>query len=413
MNVLFSFLLARSTKNPSSIATTAHFNSQFPHLPFKRKTYFHILKSTKQIKKEKEKENEKRTQKQTNNTHHYFSLKMINFEDGFDARAYLSKLKTPNEESEAVAKINELSDLSTALSTEIDRRVGAHYEELVGQATALRDAAAMIREISKSIAQLQQALKQVKLEMLAPYERIKEKTQQLQSLHESAETIRTVLRFLQLFKTLKESAGDLSELKLGGDIPNLTRAAATHSEISTLMKDNQPLRGIPLVEGSREYIRRVGEALVSGADHVMTQGLETLNQADIANALQAYRCIGKLDEGAWDAASAVVDKATVAVGNALSSPGGEIGLWQRVNSVVEALIKASSQGWALGIALVKTRDTKTGDTLSKLTVRFKDELPINVIWRSLAKMTADKFALASRCIYNYTFIILFLFYFYL
>lgn len=324
---------------------------------------------------------------------------MINFEEGFDARAYLSKLRTPSEESEAVAKINELSDLSTALSTEIDRRVGAHYEELVGQATALRDAAAMIREISKSIAQLQQALKQVKLEMLAPYERIKEKTQQLQSLHESAETVRTVLRFLQLYKTLKESAGDLSELKLGGDIPNLTRAAATHSELSALMKDSQPLRGIPLVEGSREYIRRVGEALVSGADHVMTQGLETLNQADIANALQAYRYIGKLDDGVWDATSSVVDKASTSVGNALVRGGGnDMGLWQRVTLVVEALIKASSQGWALGAALVKTRDTATGEPLNKVTAKFREELPINVIWRSLSKMTADKFALASRCI---------------
>eukprot|EP00727_Mastigamoeba_balamuthi_P001142 m51a1_g11024 Conserved oligomeric Golgi complex subunit 5 (793) ;mRNA; r:410154-412793 len=317
-----------------------------------------------------------------------------------DARAVLAALPrgSPLEQS-----LERLSAAVNDLNFEIDRRVAEHYEELLGQASALRDAAAAIREISEGAAALHAALARVRNELLGPYERIKTRTVQLQSLHDGAEMLRKVLKFAHLLRRLKDGMG----------VNDLAKSAATHSEIMELLRDSE-LRGVEAVEAAREGLARDGESLLQAAERTLARGLEAQNQADVSTALTAYRHLNRLDDGTHAALAAALDRFTSVVTSATASAAsdfkqaaaGAVGssatqaqaqaqssleaaaraaLWPRLAQIGEAAWVACGQAWTLGSVMASVREDAS-----------QRDAPVRAFWKSASRAIGEKLCAAAR-----------------
>ena len=217
-------------------------------------------------------------------------MKTQDFAAGFDAVAYLAASKlTLRSAAEAAATMRELELLNSQLSVEIDRRITDHYADLLGQASALRQTAAAIREIAKRATELKAELLKVRNEMLAPYERIRDRTEQLQQLHDSSEVVRCVCSYSQLLKTLREAS----------DSNDIVRAAGALSELTSLLANPRSaalLSGVSMVDDSRGYVDSSTARLRNAASDRMRTGLAQLNQAEIATALLSFHALNALLE---------------------------------------------------------------------------------------------------------------------
>lgn len=323
------------------------------------------------------------------------------FAGGFDAGAYLAGAGLTLETAAAAgAALAALETLDAQLSAEIDRRVADHYTDLLGQAGALRQTAAAVRAIAEQAAALRAALLRVRAEMLAPYERIRARTEQLQQLHDSAEVVRSVRAYAQHLRALREAA----------DAGDTVRAAAALRALAALRASPAAaprLAGVRLVADTRAYVDAAAARLRAAAADRMRAGLAQLNQAEIATALLAFHALGTLDADAAAALADTTDAAAAGIHSALyggsptttttttaaasSSNQGQVqgqqgtDAWRRVAGALDVLGRACGQAAALTKAFAAVKDPAAGDALAAHTAAFRERSPLAVLWARLTQ----------------------------
>lgn len=319
------------------------------------------------------------------------------FTGGFDAVAYLADAGlTLQTAAAAGAALHALETLNSQLSVEIDRRVADHYTDLLGQASALRETAAAVREIAAQAAALRAALLRVRAAMLAPYERIRGRTEQLQQLHDSAEVVRSVLAYAQHVRALRAASDAGDTVRAADALRALTALHASPAAAPHLAR-------VRLVADTRAYVDAAAARLRAAAADRMRAGLAQLNQAEIATALLAFDALGTLDAGTAAALAETIDTAAAGIHNALcgpssststtsstsnsssSSSGGGGDAWRRVAGALDVLGRACGQAWALTTAFTAVKDPASGEALGARTVQFRERSPLVVLWARLTQ----------------------------
>ena len=179
----------------------------------------------------------------------------------------------------------------------------------------------------------------VKTELKDPYLQIKEKTQELERIQNAAEILRKVLRFCfvcgKLHKHLgSNSTPNSSSLPITPNNNNnnnnnsisinihtsreLPKAASCLYELEQIQK-NFDLSGIEIVEREMEWILKIGQEIQQKAEQMLVSGLETQNQSEVANSLQIFYNLKRLNETITQTLRVIQEKALSSIREVLES----------------------------------------------------------------------------------------------
>ncbi|XP_023320324.1 conserved oligomeric Golgi complex subunit 5-like [Eurytemora carolleeae] len=184
-------------------------------------------------------------------------------------------------------EVNKLSIALSDLDSTIQSHVSLHYNDLLSRAVSNSQLEQSLAAMATHIGSLELSSERLRSRVAEPYGKIKQGTQSLERLQNTADILRRVIRILQLSKRLSVQLAGTGDL-------DLAKAASGLAELGELVEGD--LSGIEVVEGEvrrmwawRTDVERQGETL-------LTRGMETANQSHLGTGLQVFYNLGTLPE---------------------------------------------------------------------------------------------------------------------
>ncbi|KAJ3067973.1 Conserved oligomeric Golgi complex subunit, partial [Quaeritorhiza haematococci] len=258
--------------------------------------------------------------------------------DDFDPTDYANLvIRGGPEQQEQQAAFHGL-DISTALAKltfsidhlnkQMYQQVATNYEDLLKQVTSVHQLDPVLEKVKQNVQSLNSSLDRIRAKIKTPYERIQQRTLQLERIQSASDVLRRVIRFLQLSRRLEAQIQDGER--------GLAKAALCINEIESILKESD-LSGIAVVDSELPIIQRSKAQIVSEAEGVLERGLVSQTQSDIAAALQVFYNLGSMAQKV----QAVVDRILAdSVGKAVQHAFNV----QSINREVKESAPAASSG---------------------------------------------------------------------
>jgi len=195
-------------------------------------------------------------------------------EEEFDVARFTSSVIASGTVSSSLEKIN--SGMQR-LDKELYSQVVGHHEDLIKQVSNIKDLESILKVISKGVDGIQGSINKIKLDITEPYLLVKTRTIQLDRMQNASELLRRILRFLFVSSKLRRHMGSASR--------ELPKAAQCLFELETIRKESD-LSGIEIIDNETRWIVKASEEVMTTASRMLTQGLDSLNQTEMATALQ-------------------------------------------------------------------------------------------------------------------------------
>ncbi|XP_065197441.1 conserved oligomeric Golgi complex subunit 5-like [Sycon ciliatum] len=297
-------------------------------------------------------------------------------EDEFDVQRYSNTII----ESEQVAQtLQHIASSVALLDRDLNQQVVSHHEDLLSQATGIEKLEGVLHMVQTRIESLQAGVQRIRSKIAEPHSKIISRTTQLSRLQTVCELLRRLIRVLSLRKKLRA--------QLKGGVRELTKAAQSLSELDYLSQ-GVDLSGIEVLESDWAWVAQARNSVISHAETMLAQGLESQNSSSIGTALQVFQHLNILHRNVksmlqstldqlQDAvrtllnpstlASSVsaIDSASRSAGSSRSSSLPSVGssaawrasLWTRLDRVMDKFYQACSQVFLLYKVLTKRRDS--------------------------------------------------------
>ena len=296
--------------------------------------------------------------------------------DSFDVETHATEILKKGNINEEVAK---LSSSLASLDTLIEQHVTSHYSDLLSRAVASSELEQSLGVMSTHINSLLMSSERLTTRLRDPYEKIRAGTKSLSRLQETTDILRRVIRILQLSKKLAGYMGHQGE----GD---LTKAASHLYEVAGLLAED--VAGVEVVEGEARKVRQWRLEVERQAEGLMTRGMSTGNQTQLATGLQVFYNLGTLPavldtfladlhgklRAHWTESldiKRMTESSASSSGSSVTGPGKVSGpvagntaafrssLWTNIDNAVEAVHSHMVQLWLLQRLLSKKVDPVT------------------------------------------------------
>ncbi|CAB3988381.1 Conserved oligomeric Golgi complex subunit 5 [Paramuricea clavata] len=205
-------------------------------------------------------------------------------EKDFDAKGYANNVIQSRAIGECLEK---LADGVRLLDKELHSQVVTRHEDLLQQATGIETLEGVLQMMTSRITSLQLSIERIHQQISDPYEKIRTRTSQLRRLQTTCDLLRRVIRISYLTKRL--------ESQLKGGVKETTKAAQSLNELGYLM-EGVDLSGIEVLDKDIDWIKNARKEVTSQAQNMLTQGMETQNQTQVATALQVFHNLGSLQQ---------------------------------------------------------------------------------------------------------------------
>lgn len=172
---------------------------------------------------------------------------------------------------------------------------------------------------------------------------------------------------------------------------------ANLSCLCVLLGQEVDLSGINILESDSEFLKTTAQRVQFHADTILRQGLESLNQADVGNALQVYFNLDELSpavsslmargiSGIEHKAKQALDLRHALTGAAGGNSGGwqEI-FWTRVRDLTAEMEKSVVSTWHLQQVLRKKKDPISHVLLLDVVVNDSQETVLSDYWGRMVK----------------------------
>ena len=332
--------------------------------------------------------------------------------DDFDAVTYASESLTARTAKTVLPK---LDTAIKSLDAATRHTVTSHYDELLQQLGGIDESEMVLEIVRDGVHNLQRSMGKVRVEIVEPHTVVEAKTEQLENLTRTVETLHRVIRTLKLTGRLKDSlgasggdeiaeggavshsatAGDLAKAaKMLADAADLEREGANagnQSPGSVRAQEGSALAGIDVVDRDARWLERAGKDVRSRATQALNAGMDATSQAEVGAALQVFHNLGELDQatdsviarlandavdvfrealdprelaramGGGVSASERAGGVGVGGGRGIWPPAGQEhrwaeALWQRLGAACERAKAAGMGAWHLQRVLAKKRD---------------------------------------------------------
>ncbi|XP_022783449.1 conserved oligomeric Golgi complex subunit 5-like isoform X1 [Stylophora pistillata] len=330
-------------------------------------------------------------------------------EDNFDDRTYANNIIQSRAISESLAR---LADGINLLDKELHAQVVEHHEDLLQQATGIETLEGVLQMMQTRINSLKASVERIQQHVVEPYFKIQSRTAQLRRLQEACDILRRVIRVLYLTKRLQS--------QLQGGTREITKAAQSLSELDYLVQ-GADLSGIQVIENDLKVAAKARVEVENQAQRMLSQGMTTQNQTQVATALQVFYNLGslvskvnevvdKVRENLINSVKEALDPNTLSqmqpnagTGGpgraAMPTPGNTAAwratLWTRLEQLMDSIYSACGQVHHLQKVLAKKRDPVTH-------VCFVEELLkdgkscTTSFWNSVTLILTEEFAQAAQ-----------------
>eukprot|EP01114_Cavostelium_apophysatum_P021150 TRINITY_DN7293_c0_g1_i1.p1 TRINITY_DN7293_c0_g1~~TRINITY_DN7293_c0_g1_i1.p1 ORF type:complete len:805 (-),score=214.23 TRINITY_DN7293_c0_g1_i1:12-2381(-) len=310
----------------------------------------------------------------------------------FDSTKYIS---TTIKSSSIDDSISQLSDGLSIIDKELNLQVASHHEELLSQVTNIRDLESMLEVVRSSVDSLQLSVDKIAKDISEPSSLIKARTTQLSRLQACCELLRKVIRFLYLSRKLQGH--------IQGGSRELAKAAQCVLELENI-RSEADLGGINVIDAETRWIVKAGNDVANSSSKMLSQGLETLNQAEVAASMQVFYNLGTLKSKVTQTITALGEKASQSIRTALNpttiteeSPvKAKAILWTRVEKMMDILHVCCVQVWHLQRVLSKIRDPVTHVCLIDEIVKPGEMNIIQSFWNDLTMKLREQFDVTSK-----------------
>ena len=184
--------------------------------------------------------------------------------------------------------VNNLTEAEKSLDEQLEDHVSSHYNDLLSQATSVERLETHLSSVSGQSENLATSLSRLTSKIDEPYESMKTQTVTLLRLQKTCDILRKIIRILQLSKKL--------QVQLKGDASEITKAAASLSELMELWQPEDELNGIELIEQDQRTILHAKNEVERSADSMLWAGMESKSQNQIGIALQVFFNLNMLPE---------------------------------------------------------------------------------------------------------------------
>lgn len=205
-------------------------------------------------------------------------------DNDFDPKGYANNVIQSRAIGECLEK---LADGVRLLDKELHSQVVTRHEDLLQQATGIETLEGVLQMMQSRITSLQLSIERIHRQITEPYEKIKTRTSQLRRLQTTCDLLRRVIRISYLTKRL--------ESQLKGGTKETTKAAQSLNELGYLM-EGVDLSGIEVLDKDIDWITNARKEVTSQAQNMLTQGMSTQNQTQVATALQVFHNLSSLRE---------------------------------------------------------------------------------------------------------------------
>ncbi|KAL3695831.1 hypothetical protein R1sor_009907 [Riccia sorocarpa] len=343
--------------------------------------------------------------------------------DDFNAAQFASEALGSESASAASEKLEEGIRL---LEKQLRNEVFFRHDQLLQQLSTLKETESVLAVVRAGVEGLQGSVQRVRSEIAEPYKQIKLKSRQLNSLHDTVELLRSVIKALKRLKQLKELMDSVNAKA------DLAKAAELFNEIETLRKEAD-LSGVEVIEEEVPWLMEVGNRIRTEAMNSLEAGMEALNQAEVGSVLQVYFNMGELKSTVEILINKYKSQAIKSVSTALDmkaisstmgggGPGGvqrsgtpqlgatsraREGLWQRLGTCISQLKTIMLAVWHLQRVLAKKRDPISHTVFLDEVTQGGDPMLTERVWEALVKSfgTQMKSAFTASSFVKETFVL--------
>ncbi|XP_063217886.1 conserved oligomeric Golgi complex subunit 5 [Bacillus rossius redtenbacheri] len=178
-------------------------------------------------------------------------------------------------------QIKKLSDGISLLDKELQRQVLTKHEDLLSQATWVEKLEGVLAVMQGHVQSLLSGVERLRARVVEPFGRIEQQTLVLSRLHATSELLRRVAGTQRLARRLRGLSGP------SGPPADLVLAARSLSELAQLSEDLD-LSGLEVLEEDQRAIRTHRGEVERLGKLMLTQGLQSQNQAQVGTAIQVF-----------------------------------------------------------------------------------------------------------------------------
>ncbi|KAI9265196.1 Golgi transport complex subunit 5-domain-containing protein [Phascolomyces articulosus] len=192
--------------------------------------------------------------------------------ESFDANKYADSII--HDGGDAQTALSKLAFSIASIDKQIQNEVANNYDTLLGQVRGIRELEIVLSTVQSNITELKSSLNRLAGKIRDPYQQLNTYTIQLEHLHQSADLLRRLHRFVVLVRRL--------ETQLDRDI---AAAALTIHEIGIISKESD-FDGIDIVTQEETFIGNAKQQIENEANTLLREGVQQQNQSKMAAGLQ-------------------------------------------------------------------------------------------------------------------------------
>ncbi|CAG8566458.1 1120_t:CDS:10 [Diversispora eburnea] len=215
--------------------------------------------------------------------------------NNFDPKEYANSTINSTSESDGDITIS-LAKLSFGidnLNKQLHDQVIAHFEDLISQASGIRDLEIVLKSVKEGVNSLTSSLERLKTKIHAPYTQIKNYTLQLERYQTASDLLRNIVRFFHLARLLE---GQLSEINNEDEKAiEYVKAAPILGELEILLKEVD-FEGIELVQAQIPEIQKSKDKITVETFQLLQKGIDCQNEADIILCIQIFKELHEIGE---------------------------------------------------------------------------------------------------------------------
>ncbi|KAI9491511.1 Golgi transport complex subunit 5-domain-containing protein [Zychaea mexicana] len=192
--------------------------------------------------------------------------------DNFDANKYADSII--HDGGDAATALSKLAFSITSIDKQIQNEIASNYDTLLGQVRGIRELEIVLSTVQSNIIELKTSLNRLAGKIRDPYQQLNNYTIQLEHLHQTADLLRRLHRFVVLVRRL--------ENQLGRD---MAAAALTISEIGTISQESD-FDEIDIVTQEQAFLEKAQTQIEVEATTLLREGVTQQNQSKMAAGLQ-------------------------------------------------------------------------------------------------------------------------------
>lgn len=307
------------------------------------------------------------------------------FAQKFDDVEYVSRVVRENQ---AESSLTKLKTGVSKLDQEINSQVATHYGKLLTQVNNLNDVQQMLDTVKMGVGKLEASIQSLKRDLTEPYLTMKTRTEQAQRVFTACELLRKVLRFLLVSQNLKAH--------LANGVRELPKAAQCLYELETIRRECD-LSGIEVVDCEVEWILKSREEVLNNSSRLLVQGMETQNQADVANSLQVFFNLKMLEQKVAETLKSLENRMKGEILENLKSidlmelsKRQDEAVWIRFEKLVDKLYTLCVHVWHLQRVTSKMRDTNTHRSFLNMIKKDDEDTPSLAFWKKGMQSIAEQ-----------------------